>query len=380
MDNIIRRILREEVSEKEIESGFEEFHNLFKEKYGKEPNFESVFEEIEKDIKKSPTPKISITNQGMFCGMSLTDNVILSKSIFSRDLYGFIFVLFHEIAHQYQYKKYGKNLLYELTTKEVTEDTLNKLIDIEQVADRFGRSMAQKYGSKFNLKTSTLVSPYDNIQYGKNSYRNLILTIQKEIEKGDITCVEQMESFMLDHLTKPIPTYTYTGSSYYPKYEYSRYSEPRYSTYDDSDYEREYSKYEKQTDLGDFDVEDYESSLTFLQHEINDEINNIIDEVGDIYGETGQNVIRKLLNEEGFTNFYFDNEYVETDEEVDDIEELTFKVDEDFYSIIMDLKKYIEEKLQKLMDSVEEKHGFDGINVLSDLIEKHGFDDLWINY
>lgn len=389
MRNLIKKILKEQVSEVETESGFEDFYNLFKEKYGNVENFDRIFEEIVSDIKKSPTPKITLTDRGYFCGMSLTNNVILNKSIFGTDLHKFIFILFHEIAHQYQYKKYGKNLLYELTTKEVTDDTLNKLIGIEQVADRLGKSMASKYSSKFNIPTKPISSPYDSIEYGKSSYKRLIEDIQKKIKEGEITCVEQMESFMLDHLTKPyVSPYTYTGSSYYPSYEYSRYGGPRYSTYDDKDYEREYSRYElggrSGLDLDDVTekeiLEAYGIILDDLKYEINQEINELIGEVGDMYGENGANIFRDLLNQEGFKNFYHDNEIVETDEPIDDLEELAFKVDEDFYSVITDLKKYIEEKLQQLMDDVEKQYSYEGVNILSDLIEKDGFDELWIDY
>lgn len=385
MKNLIRKILKETVSEIEIESGFEEFYKFFKEKYGKITNFEFIFEELEKDIKKSPTPKITITDRGMFCGMSLTDNVILSRSIFSNNLYRFIFILFHEIAHQYQYKKYGKNLLYELTTTEITDSTLNKLIDIEQVADRFGKSMASKYANNFNIDKSPIASPYDNIEYGKNSYKKLIESIQKKIKDGEITCVEQMESFMIEHLTSTYSTstYSYTGSSYFPSYDYGG---SKYSKYDDSDYDREYysrnisGEMEVDEETKKDIIEKYSLILNNIEHEINQEINDLIAEVEDMYGENGANVFRDLLNQEGFLNFYYDNQPIKTDEPLEDIEELVFRVDEDFYSSIDDLKKYIENKLQDLMDEVEKEYSYDGLNILSNLIEKGGFDELWLNY
>lgn len=388
MKNLIKKILKEQVSEIETESNFEEFYKLLKEKYGNIENFDSIVKEIETDIKKSPTPKITLTDRGYFCGMSLSNNVILSKSIFSNDLHKFIFILFHEIAHQYQYKKYGKNLLYALTTKEITEDTLDKLIDIEQVADRLGRSMASKYASKFNIPAKPIASPYDNIAYGKSSYKRLIEDIQKKIKEGEITCVEQMEAFMIEHLTTPKSTYTYTGSTYYPSYDYGKYGSSRYSTYDDGDYEKEYSKYElggrSGLDLDDATekeiLETYETILDDLKYEINQEINELIGEVGDLHGENGTNIFRDLLNQEGFKNFYHDSEPIQTDEPVEDMEELMFKVDEDFYPVITDLKKYIEEKLQQLMDDVEKQYSYEGVNILSELIENGGFDELWIEY
>ena len=380
MKNLIKKILKEQVSEKEIDSGFDEFYKLFKEKYGKTENFDEIFQELEKDIKKSPTPKITISDRGMFCGMSLTNNVIINKSIFSRDIFTFIYVLFHEIAHQYQYKKYGKDLLYELTTKEVSNESLDKLVKIEQVADRFGESMSKKYANMFGIPKQKISSPYSNIEYGKNAYKNLILRIQKEIEKGNITCVEQMESYMLDDYTRPYtPSYTYTGSSY-GSYDTTDYKQTKYYDWGDS-YEKSYSQYEK-GEVEDMETtikDTFEDELYNLKYEIGSELNDIIYEVIDSYGNVGANIFIDMLIEEGFEKF-FNSEKIETDEEVDDMDELKYKIDTDFYSVIEDLKEFIEKKLQEMMDIVEEHYGWEGSRVLSELIDEQGFDDLWIEY
>lgn len=384
MKNLIKKILKEQVSDNETKSDFEDFYNFFKEKYGKIENFDSIFEELTKDIKKSPTPKITLTDKGMFCGMSLTDNVIISKSMFSKNIFGFIYVLFHEIAHQYQYKKYGKELLYELTTKEVSDESLTKLIKIEQVADRFGESMANKYATMFGIPKEKINSPYANTEYGKNTYKNLILRIQKEIENGNITCVEQMEAYMLEDYTRSYtPTYTYTGSSYggYGSY-YGGGEYQRGRSYDwDDPYEKTYSTYDKGGTVGvGSEIKDtFENELYNLKYEIENEINEIIYEVIDVYGHIGANIFIDMLVGEGFKKF-FNSEKIESDEDVQDVEELKFKIDEDFYPIIEDLKKYIEQKLQDMMDIVEGHYGWEGSHALSELIDKEGFDDLWIEY
>ena len=70
--------------------------------------------------------------------MSLTDNVILNKSVFNSDLYKFIFVLFHEIAHQYQYRKYGIERMYALYNGKLPiNDAVEWLRYTESVADQF---------------------------------------------------------------------------------------------------------------------------------------------------------------------------------------------------------------------------------------------------
>lgn len=383
MKNLIKKILKEQVSEKEIQSGFDDFYQFFEKNYSMVEDYDVILHSLIEDIKKSPTPKITLTDRGMFCGMSLTDNVILSKSIFNRSLYSFIFVLFHEIAHQYQYKKYGKDLLYSLTTKELTEETLDKLIEIEQVADRFGENMANKYSARFKIPKGTIVSPYKNIQQGKSSYRNLITKIQEEIKKGNITCIEQMETFMIEHLTAPTyPTYSYTGSSYYGGYGSSYPS--RYSQYggydkDDDFYEKSYKDYEKSfkptSDYEEDIVKVYEDELIDLSHNLSSEINDIIGEAENLYGQAGVNILIDMLNEEGFGKFFYETKGT-VDPDID-IEDIMYKVDEDFYPVIEELKKYIEESLHSMMDEVEKTYGWEASNTFIELMDDAGFNDMW---
>lgn len=387
MKYIIKKILKEQISEKETQEGFKEFYELFRKNYEKTENFDSIVEELISDIKKSPTPKITLSERGMFCGMSLTDNVILNSSMFNRTLYGFIFVLFHEIAHQYQYKKYGKNLLYDLTTNELTESTLDKLMDIEQVADRFGKNMANKYSTKFNIPKGVIVSPYANRESGKHGYRRLIQRIQEEIKKGTVTCVEQMEKFMTDDLVAPeYPTYRYTGTTYggYGSYGYDKekYTPIGRYSYRDYDYDNEYEKYDKgyqSTNEYEKEIkEKYEDKLVGLSYDLTRKINDLITNVESEYDQIGVNIIIDKLTEEGFRAFF----YEEKEEVIDDInidmEELEYEIDENFYQYIVDLKEYVDDELNKMMDDVEKTYGWDASEIFIEMMENEGFDDLWI--
>lgn len=202
MEINIKKYLREYLENVTNEEEFFDFIQEFKKSYGKIPNSDKILEELIKDIKKSPTSKINITNQSKYCGMSLNRGVILPTHIFMGSLYRFIFIVFHEIAHQYQYSKHGQKILYDLTVGDLSEEKLDKLIDIEQVADRFGRSMARKYGIMFNMNQFHNTSPYDNRKNAKEMYKHLLLMIQDKIKKGEITCVEEMENFLFNLFIK----------------------------------------------------------------------------------------------------------------------------------------------------------------------------------
>jgi hypothetical protein len=380
MKNLIKNILIEAVSEKEIGSDFQEFYDLFEKKYGSTTNYKDILNQIILDIKKSPTPKITLTTRGQFCGMSLNDNVILNESIFNNTLHHFIFILFHEIAHQYQYKKYGKNLLYHLTTGELNDATLDKLIEIEQVADRFGESIANKYSTMFDIPKSKINKPYSNVEMGKSSYRRLIGKIQDEIKSGNISCVEQMENFMMEYLIPAQSTYTYTGSSYsdYGRYDGygSRYGDygsryggygSRYSSYDDyEDYEDQYKK----DDL--FDTVKYTDYLEDLKNSIRYEIDDIVTTAYDTYGSTGLNVVIDMINDEGLIDFHY-NFKEETYEKEEDNYDLMSEIFEDFEPVIEEMKKLIKYSLDEFIDEVKVEYGKDSVEELHKLMEKEGF-------
>jgi hypothetical protein len=82
----------------------------------------------------------------MGAGLSLSDRVILSPDLFNLNLAKFLFILFHEIAHQYQFKKYGGEKMYELYTGEMDIKQGCKMMrDIELVADEFAARKMREF-------------------------------------------------------------------------------------------------------------------------------------------------------------------------------------------------------------------------------------------
>ena len=49
-----------------------------------------------------------------------------------------LYIIFHEIAHQYQFKKYGADKMYECYTGDLSDEEAADLIKrVEEVADEF---------------------------------------------------------------------------------------------------------------------------------------------------------------------------------------------------------------------------------------------------
>lgn len=130
------------------------FFDILKENF---PVMEKTFPFIEGVINKSNCQKIEFVDFNIpALGLALHDGVYLSnllltsKSIRSSDFSKLVFVLFHELAHEYQYKKYGAEKMYQIFTKRITvEEGAKHLKYCEDVADEFATRKMREFMNKF---------------------------------------------------------------------------------------------------------------------------------------------------------------------------------------------------------------------------------------
>jgi|688.fasta_scaffold18614_15 hypothetical protein len=133
--------------------GLDEFKTLTLAKY---PEVIEYWDVIENFIRKSECKRIEVGNLKIGIAASLTNGVIFSKNIFIQPLTHFLFTIFHEIAHQYQYKKYGIDKMTSFYSNDLPiEDAAKFMYDTEVVADEFATRKLrelQKYGYLQNLQ------------------------------------------------------------------------------------------------------------------------------------------------------------------------------------------------------------------------------------
>lgn len=128
---------------KEQTQGLDELMNKIKETYKQSDEHLNVIRQF---ISNSGCKNIIIERIKMGAGLSLSDRVILSPDLFNLNLAKFLFILFHEIAHQYQFKKYGGEKMYELYTGEMDIKQGCKMMrDIELVADEFAARKMREF-------------------------------------------------------------------------------------------------------------------------------------------------------------------------------------------------------------------------------------------
>jgi hypothetical protein len=99
--------------------GIDSFIDLMINKY---PQSKDYIDVIQKFIEDSDCKRIDVGPMMHGYGVSLSDRVLINQSSFYLSFPMFLFVLFHEIAHQYQYKKYGHKNMTELYTNRLSLD------------------------------------------------------------------------------------------------------------------------------------------------------------------------------------------------------------------------------------------------------------------
>ena len=107
---------------------------------------DKLIEKVKDFISQSNCKKIEFANFKMpAMGIALHDGVLINKIALNQRLEYLLFIIFHETAHQYQFKKYGEDLMYECYLGDISVEEAAKLMKhTEEVADEFaGKKIKQ---------------------------------------------------------------------------------------------------------------------------------------------------------------------------------------------------------------------------------------------
>lgn len=181
----IRRILKEETQ------GIDGFLNRITSKF---PETELYIDKIKSFIEDSNCKKVEV---GKFkypaLGLALHNGVLFNEMIFYQTLPNFLFIIFHEMAHQYQYKKYGDEKMYEFYLGEIdVKDAAIAMKQIEMTADEFASRKVREF-VKLGLISQPnfpALSQYKNIPL--NHFENLINKTKESIKEKGVTSFDEV--------------------------------------------------------------------------------------------------------------------------------------------------------------------------------------------
>jgi hypothetical protein len=183
-------------------SNLENFLSKINEKF----NLTNELEETIKDfIEKSNCKKIEFAKfKAPVMGLALHDGVLINENALQSTLEFLIFLIFHEIAHQYQFKKYGEEKMYDCYVGEITEDEAADFMKkTEIVADEFALRKVRQL-QKMGLIDSSYTPPqvYKNIPY--STIKSMVRQFREMMKSQNIKSPEKISEFFYNMVKENI--------------------------------------------------------------------------------------------------------------------------------------------------------------------------------
>jgi hypothetical protein len=179
---------------KEVIVGLDAFKLKTLDRFQEVTHFWDIIEDF---IINSDCKKIEITQIPYAIGASLIDRVIINPSAFNQPLTKFLFTLFHEIAHQYQYKKYGHKNMTDLYTNRLSiDEAANFMFKIEIVADEFATRKLRELVKLSYLDKNTKLPTgfYKTLPIG--NFKRLISNVKLKIPDVEDKTPEQINEVL----------------------------------------------------------------------------------------------------------------------------------------------------------------------------------------
>ena len=155
-------------------------------------------EDVEKEIKNIGIP-YRFENIAAY-GMAKNDICIISDRLLWFSPSNLIFSLFHELAHYYQYRKYGQDIAISIYTNpesEIQKD-IKLLKEIELTADKFARLKASYYIKKYKINYPITMTGY---RYTLDSVlRDHLLKIKKQVKDMNYTTVQEINEHIYNQI------------------------------------------------------------------------------------------------------------------------------------------------------------------------------------
>jgi len=191
-----------DVSENKTE-GLPEFIHTIDDKF---PGNTELLSDLTKFIIESKCPKIKFDNLYGAMGISKTDECIIGKSNLEKPIGDLLYVILHEVSHQYQYKKYGKDLMWDAYNSNIDIDkAADLLMNIEKVADKLASLKANSLLKEYEIKTERPISTFYSAM-DKDYFKRHLVGLRNEVANKNFNSVEDVNEYMYNKLKiKPKP-------------------------------------------------------------------------------------------------------------------------------------------------------------------------------
>jgi hypothetical protein len=177
----------------------------------KYPEITEYKDTLKNNIESSGCHNIGFEPMTVASGLSLHNRVVISSGLLedgiqpnTNGIADLMYVIFHEIAHQHQYNKYSKELIYDMYTGEIeTEGAIKFLRYIENVADQFAMRKCRELQRIGLIPINQHVvdeGSYDN--YTDKMFEKYLNMLKEKIQNAGITDPEDI-SELIYNMIKP---------------------------------------------------------------------------------------------------------------------------------------------------------------------------------
>jgi len=184
---LVRRVIKEETS------GLEDFIDTLRSNFNMS---DELVDFVGNFISNSNCNKIEFAKfKYPALGAALHNGVLINIIVLKRSLEDALFSIFHEIAHQYQYKKYGIEKMYEFYNDELSViETAEFMKEVETVADSFASRKIREL-QKMGMIDSNFVPKegYKNVSVDQLAY--FINKIRSELRSNNISSPDDISEF-----------------------------------------------------------------------------------------------------------------------------------------------------------------------------------------
>ena len=185
--------------------GLDQFINELKSKF---PDHSNLMDDLKAFIMQSGCPAIEFDELYGAQGISKTDKCIINRNTLQKSLENALYVILHEISHQYQYAKYGKDVMWDAYNSNIDIDqAVDLLMNIELTADRLAVLKAiQLLKSNGVTDYNPIKSFYPNVS--KSYFKMHLNGLRKAVSDKGIDSIEGANEFMYNKLKEKPKVFT----------------------------------------------------------------------------------------------------------------------------------------------------------------------------
>lgn len=158
---------------------------------------DELVQQIEMIFEKTDCKQVSFENLKGPLGLALPDKLVINNNVLNMNMVTSLFIIFHELAHQYQFKKYGKEKMMGIYLDQISvEEGAELMRNMESVADEFAvRKLRELKQMNFlDYKDSEVRRGY-GMNPTKQMFMGMITQYKNEIKKRNITDVDGVSTF-----------------------------------------------------------------------------------------------------------------------------------------------------------------------------------------